>query len=246
MKKSIIVSLFLLICVVAPLPIDGAEEQHFSPYRISPVYEQMVGNQVFRLWNELIQKKAIQPNDSFFIAGWGKEENSLAHQVVLSFKHDHQKEAHGQFRFLKNWKDHGKDTSSYGVILVGAAQPEGFRQLSLKDFQDIASLYNASRSKGFLVVFASGSQTHLGLLQSIFEGAGLKMHSMMSLFELEYVEGELNRQATNLDFPDTKNRIFERFVRQGMNPVRAHPSTEEAIQNFRKANEPKILIVGKN
>ncbi len=238
--------LLAILGFVVAIPVCDAIDQRWAGSSISPVYEEMIGNQVFRLWKELIQKKTIKPRDPFYISGWGEEESPLAYRVVSSLKRYHKKGVQGQFRFLKNWKGHSKEASSYGVILVGAAQPEGFRKLSLKDFQNIASLFSASQQKGFLMVFANGSQTHLGLLQSIFEGAGLRVHSIISLFELEYVKDELNRQAINLDFPEYRNQIFERLVRQGMNPVSAHPLVDESIQSFRKAKEPKILIVGKN
>jgi len=237
-------SCLLSLLIVAH--VCSAADRSSIPSSISPVYEEMVGNQVFLLWNYMVQKKELKPNESFFIAGWGEEESPLAHQVVSSLKHYHKKAARGQFRFLKNWKDRQKDTRFSGVILVGATSLDGIRKLQLENFQEIASLFSASQSKGFLMVFADGSLARIGLLESIFEGTGLQTRSVMSLSELEFVEDEFNRQAVNLDFPQYRNRILERLVRQGMNPVHAHPVVDQAIQDFRKSQEPKILIVSKN
>ena len=42
-----------------------------------------------------------------------------------------------------------------------------------------------------------------------------------------------------------RDLIYERFVRGGMNPVNAWPAVDVAVQNFRKSQDSKILIIGK-
>ncbi len=228
----------VLACFLMISAAEGKQGEEFSPSQISPVYEQMLGNQVDLLRKEMIRRKELKPADPFLVVGWTTDQDALASQITSALKQNHSKRESWEAVFLNDWGRSHDNRPFQGVILLAT---EHFEIL-----QQAAAYIGRPQSKGFLMVFTRGSATHMGFVQSLFEGAGLRVRSVMTLAELEFSKDGMNRQAINLDFPEYRNQIFERLVREGMNPVNAHPTADKAIQDFRSAKDQKILIVGKN
>lgn len=210
-----------------------------TPYGISPAYEGMLAHQVFLFWNSLVQEKMLEHGEPFFIVGWGKKEHTLANRITSSLKEHHEKAAAWRYLDFKNWRQSRNHSLFRGVILIGLDTAKN------KDLREAASYIGRPENEGFLLVFATEPIGRVWL-ESIFERAGLKIWTIIAQPELEFMKDESGRQVIDLDLPDYRNMIYERFVREGMNPVNAYPATDQAIQNFRKSRASKILIVGKN
>ena len=129
-----------------------------------------------------------------------------------------------------------------GVILMEWA---GAAESQKMDLKRAASFLSDARHDGFLMVF-SGGPLEPEFLESNLHEPSFNVHAVMGARELEFVKDESGRQAIDLDLPQYRYRIFERLVREGMNPVAAHPAAEQAVQDFRVSYGPKIFIVGKS
>ena len=209
-----------------------------TPYRLSPVYEEMLGNQVYSLWKNLIQRHLINGTAPFYVAGWNQSEG-LAEKVTASLRRTHGGFCDWRLGSLDDWK--GKKPFR-GVILIGSADSN---LAPASDFRKAAAFFIGSKeNKGYLILFLKEAE-QVAEFKPILKEAGLESKSVFALKEIEFAKDEWGRQVVDLDSPDYQYRIFEQLVREGMNPVRAHPMVEEAVKHFRNADKPKILIVGK-
>ncbi|MBI3999076.1 MAG: hypothetical protein HY351_00525 [Candidatus Omnitrophica bacterium] len=214
---------------------------------ISPVYEEMLANEVVLLWRGLVKEGTLKPEAPFLIAGWGQDDEPLALKVAESLEQKHDLQGHWEAVSFQDWKETRENTPFQGVIFINLDSNKATSKKGsfLEVLKEAAAFIGSSENEGFLVMFIRGYMNH-AWLESTVEEAGLKLKAVLKPYELEFVEDELGRQTVDLDFPKWRNMIYERFVREGMNPVAAHPQTDEAIEYFRKSQEPKILIAGKD
>lgn len=134
-----------------------------------------------------------------------------------------------------------------GVIFVDA-EP-------LAELREAAVDFSQPEHLGFMLVFMGTVPTgdrsrdlssRRTAVRAVLEEQGLHIHEELAPAELEFIEDESGRQAINLDDPQYQNQIYERLVREGMNPVHAWPETQELIRRFRSLQNKSILIVGKS
>ena len=125
----------------------------------------------------------------------------------------------------------------------------------LAELREAAVRFSQSRHQGFMLVFMGtvpmGDRSRdLSLrriaVKAVLEERGLRIQDELAPAELEFIEDESGRQAINLDDPQYQNRIYERLVREGMNPVHAWPEAIARIEKFRSLQNKSILIVGKS
>lgn len=130
------------------------------------------------------------------------------------------------------------------AILVGFDSPRGIHadlfSVELKKIDARLQDY----AQGVFVLVRMNGYMNRGWLESVAEDAGFKIEKVMAERELEFVEDAQGRQMVHLDMPQFRSKIEERLVREGMNPVSAYSTTDEAIQMFRRENQ-KILILSK-
>ncbi len=181
---------------------------------ISPVYEHMLANQIYNLRRELLSHKQIQKNDSFYVLALNDQ--LLAESVRLALKKNYPS---------INWEADPKLLPA-GVLLV-----EDSAQMKQSDL---------GQKTSYVLIF-SNEEENPDLIDQLAR-QGFKLHSDLAFFELEYAQDERGRQIVDLDQTRFRNQIFERLVREGMNPVQAHSEAEEAVKNFRKLKHPKLLI----
>ena len=182
---------------------------------ISPVYEEMLANEIYLLWRDFFSQKVIQETDPFYVQS-DDSDQSLAVSVSSILKKKYP---------AINWRTEiSEANTSFGVLFIQDGNDE---YLDLRNEQ------------GYVLVFANDPVD--GVIEKLRK-RGFNLRSKLSLFELEHIKNERGRQIFNLDDPRLTRRVFERMVRKGMNPVHAHPATEEAIKDFRKLKEPKLLI----
>src|SRR3989338_3487630 len=89
-----------VLIVVFSSQMAWSQSKEFS-HPISPVYEELLGNQIYLLWEELVQKK----DQPFFIAGWKEAEAALASHILSAAKKRHNGELnHWQTGFVQDWE----------------------------------------------------------------------------------------------------------------------------------------------
>lgn len=181
---------------------------------ISPIYEEMLANQIYLLWQEFFSQKIIEEKDPFFIRS-DDASQSLVVTVDSILKKNYPS---------INWKMKPLETNtSFGILFI----------------QDENEYLDLGNEQGYVLMFADDP---IDSIVVKLRKRGFNLRSKVSLFELEHVKNEHGRQIFNLDDPRLTQRVFERMVREGMNPVYAHPETEKAVKDFRKLKEPKLLI----
>jgi len=260
MKHKLFYSFFLLLFLL-PRVLPAETKSNFLE-RLSPVYEEMLANQVFSLWHELLGQEKVGQKEKFYIIGIGETEDLLASRIVSSLERNHPEAAQwelGDQRLLR--RPYGTPRNdvpsgtvqSAAVIASEAKQSEDhapFRGVILsklgtpETIDSLASFIGRPENEGFLLLLTD-RYVNRTWLESNIEDTGLKIKTVMTECELEFVEDELGRQAVDLDFAKWRNLIYERLVRDGMNPVHAHPATDEIIQRFRRSHKSKIAIVEK-
>ena len=200
---------------------------------LSPVYEEVFANEVFSLWRGLAEEGKVREKEKFFVVGFDEEKDRLASRIVSSLERNHPESA--------QWEIGGTEPLEEGepfrgVILMRFDMP--------KEIEGVASVFQKPGNEGFLLIF-SDRYVNRPWLESNIEDADLKVLAVIAERELEFVEDELGRQIVDLDDPKWRGMIYERLVQEGMNPVRAHPATDEAIRQFRKSRKSKVIILGK-
>jgi len=188
---------------------------------ISPIYQEMLANQIDRLRKELIDQKIIQPQEGFVVMGVARDEHQLADEVISHLKRKYPE---------VNWQS-SSDVSFYGIILMNGTQ------------ESALSKAGSLIEKGYLIIFAE--EPIDASLKEMLKNQGFTIHSELSLFELEYVKNSEGRQMVNLDEPYFIHEIFKQRVREGINPVQAHEAAEQAVKDFRKLKKPKLMVFGK-
>ena len=108
------------------------------------------------------------------------------------------------------------------------------------EFSKAVSLLNESKEESFVVALAF--QSERAQWESTAEKWGLSLNDSLSVPELEFAKDEAGRQVVDLDDPKYEYQIYERLVREGMNPVLAHPEASEAIRRLRRMTEVQILF----
>ena len=108
------------------------------------------------------------------------------------------------------------------------------------EFSKAVSLLNESKEESFVVALAF--QSERAQWESTAEKSGLSLADSVSIPELEFAKDEAGRQVVDLDDPKYEYQIYERLVREGMNPVLAHPEASEAIRRLRRMTEVQILF----
>lgn len=221
LKRVTTPTILLCLLLFSSIAYGEAKSALRAGESISPVYEDMLAHQIYQLRKELIKQKTIQPEEDFAIMGLDREEHQLASEVLSHLKRNYPK---------VNWQP-PRRIRIQGVLLMDGSQET--------DITKAAKFIQ----KGYLMVF--GLKPANGELITKLTDAGFRLHSEVSGFELEYVKNDEGRQIIDLDEPYFTNQIFERLVKQEMNPVHAHLAAEQAIKDFRKLKELKLVIFGK-
>ncbi|GEM_PF-4710026 len=216
------VIIFSLICFSNCFAYAQEIEADKIGTSISPIYEQMLANEIDLLRREMVSKKEIKAGDDFHIASFNHDQ--LSPFQIAAFLNHRYPSVH--------WRIGTEENKLFqGIFLINEA----------------AKLKEAIRyikNRGAEIILFTDQPVDEKLTAQLKE-SGFQIHSQMSLFELEYVEDEKGRQIVDLSNTRYQNQIFVRLVREGMNPVNAHTATAEAVQNFRKLREPRLLILDK-
>ncbi len=218
-KRFILVCFLLIYSLSLSIFISNGNAANLSSVgkRISPVYEEMLANQIYLLWRELLSQKAVQEQDPFYIQSI-VDDQSLTVDLGSILKKYHPS---------VNWRTNLEEDGSFaGILLIpGSEKLPG---------------PNIRSGQGYLMVFVNEPEDKK--ITAELNTHGFTLHSELSLFELEYVKDEKGRQIIDLDRPRFISQIFERLVQEGMNPVNAHLAADEAIKDFRKLKKPKLVI----
>ena len=183
---------------------------------VSPLYEEMLANQIYSLRRELLDQKTITEEDPFYLFS-DEEGQVLIADIGKILKKNHP---------AISWSMNAGEKGMVGVQLI----------------HDVEKWLTSKFKNPISYVLVLTDEPPDDKLLAKLSAKGLLVHSELSLFELEFVKNEQGRQIVNLDDPSVQNRVFQRLVREGMNPVFAHSATDEGIKNFRKLKKPKLLI----
>jgi hypothetical protein len=99
--------------------------------------------------------------------------------------------------------------------------------------EDQATLSLETSEKEIMVV-AFGKKSDQDQIETDFEKKELGLGVSFTIPELEYAKDKVGRQIANLGEPYYEQLIFERLVREGLNPVLAHPEANEALHKLRQ------------
>ena len=243
-SASLRVLSFLIIFAAFDNPLLRAEDEFQAdraPGSISPVHEEMVGNQIRalhrRLWND--PSKPIVSSESFSVMGWNEDAKALAAKVAKQVR---TKKGLENLQFVNR----RVKAPFHGVILVAVGKIENVSQEQQleKEVPEAVQFLALPSNKGFILVF-TWTEPDRKQVGALIKKYGFRVIESISERELEFVKDEKGRQMVGLDDLKWQSLIYERFVRGGMNPVNAWPAVEEAVQNFRKSQDSKILIIGK-
>jgi len=195
-------------------PIFGEDQTDvWSQTKIaSPVFDEMLANQIVSIRRELIKNGLIQEDSFFYIVTKTDEKKTF-----------------GQITTYLN----GLESSVYwdGLFFV------------VPEFLKVVSLINEDQKEAFVVMLTFESDR--AQWESAAEKGGLNLYDSVSVPELEFAKDEAGRQIVNLNGSPYEYRIYERLVREGMNPVEAHTEASEAIKKLRQMNDIQALFFTK-
>ncbi|OGX04883.1 MAG: hypothetical protein A3G87_04500 [Omnitrophica bacterium RIFCSPLOWO2_12_FULL_50_11] len=211
----------------------SAETSSF--HELSPVYEEMLGNQVDQLRRELARNGFVDEREAFWVAGWDRESRVLAFGVTRSLS---QKRA-----TFKNWRFAealpARDFRGVIFFMFNTAQ---MTEESKAEMKEAIRFMANGQHVGFLMIIAPKEFDH-SLLETMIGASGLRISDVIPERELEFVKDASGRQIINLDGDRFRLKVYERLVREGMNPVYAMPASGEAIHRFRTDGNGTILVV---
>jgi hypothetical protein len=224
---------YLLIRPVAPAAF-GKTHDFENGKRISPLYEEMLGNQIVSLRRELVDQKIIRAGEPFSVSSWNEDEQALACHIAAYLQASQNETGAWQCVPVSS------DQAHRVVILM---ESDFSDSTLLKEFAQAVQFLSREGNAGFLIVILR-PPLKFDSLNSIVVRSGLAIHTLMKESEIEFLKDGSGRQRISLDFPEPRRRIYERLVREGMNPVSAEGARDQAIRDFR-ASEAHILMVRK-
>ena len=205
---------------------------------LSPVFEEMLAHQIYALSQNLIPQKKSTP-EPFFLVTQNETGNALLKRTSAKLK---------TLYPAVSWKEVDlsneiNEKSFQSLVFIGFDWLSGSSSKNsvVNEINQITPWFQNPGNKGFILVVVR-EYMNRGWLDSIAEDTGLKVFKVMALRELEFVEDGLGREIVNLDLPQFRESIYERFVREGMNPVDAHLKTDQAIEQFRACEWPQIVV----
>ena len=206
---------FFIILIVFSVSAFGQDQANvWSQVRqASPVFEEMLANQIASVRRKLIKDKLLQEESSFYVVGEIDEDKAFDRIIAYL---------------------NGFEPSVYWSGLF----------FSVSELSKAISLINEDRKETFIVMLAfksDRSQWELAV-----EKEGLNLYDSISIPELEFVKDKAGRQIVNLNGSPYEYRIYERLVREGMNPVEAHPEAGKAIEKLKQMSDIQVLFFTKN
>lgn len=206
-----------------------------SFHELSPVYEEMLANQVDQLRRELVQYGQIDKSEPFWVAGWDRASGVIALEVIQSL-------LKRKFKF-KNWRyaDVLPSNDFHGVVLFSLSAPQSSEEL-MAEIEAAIRFTGNEPHVGFLVIFVPNDIARKPL-EVLIQQCGSRIRYAIPERELEFVKDASGRQIVHLDDDRFRLKIYARFVQKGMNPVLAMPASVEAIRRFRTSENRTILVV---
>jgi hypothetical protein len=191
---------------------DASPKTHL----ISPVYEEMLANQIHRLNRQLRGGEAI-----FHVRSWGEAD-------------------------IEGWRfAHEEDGGPFeGIVLVDATREAVNPIIDLGVIVEAGQFLAKQGNDGFLLIVANASFEREALEEPLLK-EGLLILDQFPEWELEYVKDNSGRQVIDLDSAQAIERVYERLVREGMNPVGAWPKAVDLATEFRTRDDRTILVVGR-
>lgn len=214
----------LISCFLA-VTIGYTADSETVTHSISPVYEEMLGYQIKSMWRDLSKQHSELKHQEPRLVALDEQGEALIESVI--------KRSHNEIASALNELRPRNDGSAVIIILLTQSDPASLAK---------AAAYIGSRDAVQALLL---TEEPVDSLISQIQNAGLAVVSVMSAFELEYVKGEDGRQIVQLDDPAYHQKIFERLVREGMNPVEAHPIVDQAVQDFRKLDRLKLVVLAR-
>jgi hypothetical protein len=112
------------------------------------------------------------------------------------------------------------------------------------EFSKVIPSLNQAKEESFVVALAFHSDRVQ--LEAIAGQFGFSLSEAVPVPELEFAKDESGRQIVNLDDPKYEYQIYERLVREGLNPVEAHPYARQAIEHLRQMDNIQVLFFTKS
>jgi hypothetical protein len=242
---SISISIFLIFCCLS-IPVVFSEEpvppsKKLGYDLIAPAFGEMLANQVFenyRVYFGSVLSKS--KSEKLTILLKTNDNGVLALDILSSI----QKKAKHSIK----WRRFEKRIMLYNV-LPSLEQVKQAENVNGKNASFDAVLFEEKKMEEWDRAI-TGPCLWIDLLpeseaKEFKPVTGREVIGKWKPFELEFVKDSKGRQYLSLDDINFQDKIFERVVERGMNPVSAHKAVKEFIQAFRSNGETLVIFTGK-
>ncbi|OGW90099.1 MAG: hypothetical protein A3A73_01005 [Omnitrophica bacterium RIFCSPLOWO2_01_FULL_50_24] len=269
-RRAVFAFLFYLVFLSPSFASEAEEVRAPVFHELSPVYEEMLANEIAAFRFERVTEKAARATEPFTVTGWDSEAKQLALEVMFHLQRRPRSAVRTSAQTALTLSEKNVEFFPKSTPRIGASdqtvqhqngvfhhRPFAYDEHEENSYGILLAVVNSQTFEEALQSFRQGSRDDFLILlprdgldfetiQSSVRAIRLTIHATITEPELEYVKDKTGRQLLNLDWSAPRERIYERYVYEGMNPVYAWPEVDQAIQKFRSSDKIAAVVVRRN